>query len=78
MEPTVSFGVFKLVLEEIFDYLLLVDEFAIVPEGDEFFGGDYSLRMLDDVATHNFLLLSHGAIVSYEKSQHSQMSTCTS
>lgn len=78
MQPTVSFRVLEFVLQEIFDYFLLINEFAIVPEGDEFLGGDNSLGMLDDIATHNFLFLSHGALVSYEKSQNSLMSTCTS
>ena len=68
MQPTIILQIFIIFQEEIFYQQLLLNKLFVVPEGDEIFGGYYSLGMFEDETAHNLLLLGHGEVFSDEES----------
>lgn len=64
VQPSIVLGVLELVFEEIFHYSLLVDQFAVVPEGDQVLRCDFALGVLYYKTAHDFLLLAHRTVLS--------------
>lgn len=62
MQPSVLLIILERKLEKILDCQILIDQFLIIPKKDRILGGYDTLGMLDYVASHHLLLLSHRSV----------------